>query len=138
MEKQRVQGSKKIKNERPIKWKRNTQLRKDQQNRKLQKGGCGASRRPPFVVAAQRAAPILPLSFLNCVFFVHFRGLSFFYLFLRFRPSHFPLKGLSFFYLFLRFNPLKGVIVFLSFFKVEPPMYFMRGEVKRPKKDIFS
>ena len=62
----------------PLKWKENTQLRKDHQNRKLQKGGGGgalsAAPAPPFVVAAQRAAPILLWSFLNSVLFYHFRG----------------------------------------------------------------
>jgi hypothetical protein len=38
-------------------------------------GGGGSHRRSPFVVAAQRAAPILLCLFsLNCVFFVHFKG----------------------------------------------------------------
>ena len=78
MENERVKAQKRIENESPLKWKKNTQLRKDHQNRKLQKGGGGGfSRpRPPFVVAAL-AAPILLWSFLNCVFFFHFRGLSF-------------------------------------------------------------
>ena len=58
----------------PLEWKESTQLRKDRQNRKLQKG---RRPRPPFVVAAQRAAPILLWSFLDCVFFLHCKGLSF-------------------------------------------------------------
>ena len=47
---------KEIEIESPVKWTKNTQLRKDHQNRKLQKGGGGGfSRpRPPFVVAAER------------------------------------------------------------------------------------
>ena len=64
---------KQIESDSPLKLKKNTQLRKDHQNRKLQQGAAAAAA-ASLGVAAQRAAPILLWSFLNCAFFFHFRG----------------------------------------------------------------
>ena len=95
----------------PWNGKKNTQLRKDQQTRKLQTKGGGGSRRPPFVVAAQRAAPVLLWSFLKLCFF-SFSGGFHVLLFFACFPFH--------------FIPLR-VFHFLFFWVCFPPMYFVWG-----------